>query len=405
MKVNCIICNKEIDVKPSRIKRLKISNGICCSNECKNINKSNLYVGCDNPNIKHYYDRTFFKNIDTEEKAYILGFIASDGSIRKNYIGIYINKKDYGILKDIKNIICGSLEIKHKNDDIIGIDLNSKEMVKDVCKHLKIKTGKKSGIVGYPNLDNDLNIHFIRGVLDGDGWIRRKENRDHPECGITNNSTDLLKGIIQKTNFNFTESKNSISLSGINALDFLSLLYDNASIYLHRKFYRYLVWSSYLPGIVKGKGNNKKLVEFKVVKTHKNSIIPFKKRASDCGYDLTFIRRIKERECKEGDDVHWYGTGIKIKPAYGWYVDIVPRSSISKWGYMLTNSVGIIDRGYSGEIIAPMIKIDKTKPNPKLPVRMLQAIPRPIIHVKIVEVNDFDYETERSKNGFGSSGN
>lgn len=401
MKIDCIVCNKEINVKPSRIERLKISNGICCSNECKNKNKSSLYLGNDNPNIRYDYDRTFFKNIDTEEKAYILGFIAADGSITDNCIQIYIDKKDYHILKSIKNIICDSLEIKYKNDDIIGIDLCSKEMVNDVCRHLKIKSGKKSGIVGYPNFDNkELNVHFIRGLLDGDGYIRTTENRDHPECGITNNSIDLLNGIIDNMDFNFIVSENKISLSGINALDFLSLLYDNSSIHLNRKLYRYLDWASYLPGL-KGIGNNKKFIEFQVVKTHENAIIPFKKRASDCGYDLSFIRKIEE---KSSENIHWFGTGIKIKPSYGWYVDVVPRSSINKYGYMLSNSIGIIDRGYSGEILAPMMKFDKSKPDPKLPVRMLQIIPRRAIHVKIVEVDNFDEITNRNSNGFGSTG-
>lgn len=400
MKVNCIICNKEINVKPSRMKRLKMADGICCSNECKNKSKGILYLG-NNPNIKYDYNRNFFKNIDTEEKAYILGFIASDGSITNNCIQIYINKKDYYILEKIKNIICDKLEIKYKKDDIIGIDICSKEIVNDVCEYLKIKAGKKSGIVGYPDFDNkELHIHFIRGLLDGDGYIRTTENRDHPECGITNSSTNLLNGVIKNMNFNFTESKGEISLSGINALDFLSILYDNASIYLNRKFYKYLDWASYLPGL-KGIGNNKTFIEFQVVKTHENAIIPFKKRASDCGYDLNFIRKIEE---KSNEYIHWFGTGIKIKPAYGWYVDIVPRSSIYKYGYMLSNSIGIIDRGYSGEILAPMMKFDKSKPDPKLPERMLQIIPRHAVHVKIVEVEDFNEITDRNSNGFGSTG-
>jgi dUTP pyrophosphatase len=346
--------------------------------------------------IKYNYNRKLFKNIDTEEKAYILGFIAADGSLSPSTVSIFVNKKDVDIIEKIKNYICPFFPIKPK-DDLMGISINSKEIVKDICNHLKILPKKKSGIISFPNINNNLKIHFIRGVFDGDGHIRTTDGRDHPECGISNYSQKLLGGIVDNINIKPIFEKNRISFSGINALDFLSQLYDNASIYLNRKYWLYMDWATYLPGLP-GIGNSKGFIEFRVVKTHPYAILPFKKRASDCGYDLSFIRRIKE-----DGDIHWYGTGIKIKPAYGWYVDIVPRSSISKWGYMLSNSIGVIDRGYSGEILSPMIKIDKSKPNPELPVRMIQAIPRRVVHVKIVEVEEFD-ETERGEGGFGSTG-
>lgn len=401
MIVNCIVCNKEINVKPSRIKRLKISDGICCSNKCRNENRKKIYLGNNNPNIRYRYDRNLFKNIDTEEKAYILGFIAADGSIFNNRISIYIDKIDISLLEKMKNVICEEIEIKkRKNTTLVGIEISSKEMSDDICNHLKIKQGKKAGVVGYPDLDVDLNVHFIRGLLDGDGYIRRTNGRDHPECGITNTSDDLLEGIINNIDSKLKKYKDRVSVSGINALDFMSLLYDNSSIHLNRKFYRYLDWASYLPGL-SGRGNYKDFIKFRIVKTQKEAAMPFKKRASDCGYDLTCIRKIEE---KSDENVHWYGTGIKIKPKYGWYVDVVPRSSIHKYGYVLHNSIGVIDRGYSGEILAPMMKVDKTKPDPKLPVRMLQIIPRMAVHVKFEVVDSFDEETIRGTGGFGSTG-
>lgn len=361
------------------------------------MNKSLSYKGEGNPNNIYSFDRRFFKNIDTEEKAYILGFIASDGSIGKGNISIYVNKRDIGIIENIRNIICESLKISKKEKDLVGINISSMEIVNDICRHLKINYGKKSDKLSMPNIDDKMKIHFIRGFFDGDGHIRTTDGRDFPECGITSNSTDLLNDIIKFIGIETKLKNNRIEYYNVNALDFLSKIYDNASIYMNRKFYLYLDWSMYSP-IIKGKNIRKKFIEFKVAKTHENAIIPFKNRASDCGYDLTFIRKIKE-----DGDIHWFGTGIKISPAYGFYVDIVPRSSISKWGYMLSNSIGIIDRGYSGEIIAPMIKINKDKPEPELPIRMLQAIPRQVVHVKFEIVDNLD-ETERSYKGFGSTG-
>ena len=53
-----------------------------------------------------------------------------------------------------------------------------------------------------------------------------------------------------------------------------------------------------------------------------------------------------------------YDTGIQVKPQYGYYFEIVPRSSLSKSGYILANSIGIIDPSYSGNLYIVLIKID-----------------------------------------------
>ena len=51
---------------------------------------------------------------------------------------------------------------------------------------------------------------------------------------------------------------------------------------------------------------------------------------------------------------------------------LVPRSSISKTGYMLANSVGVIDRTYTGNVLVPLIKVDKSMPDLILPARVVQ---------------------------------
>jgi dUTP pyrophosphatase len=130
----------------------------------------------------------------------------------------------------------------------------------------------------------------------------------------------------------------------------------------------------------------------------KDAVVPFKSRASDSGYDLTLIKKIKTT-----GNVEWYDTGIKILPDFGWYFISVGRSSIAKSGYMLANSIGIIDRAYTGSIIVPLIKIDPTTPELTLPIRITQIIPVPIIHAQLVEVDSLE-ETSRGSSGWGSSG-
>jgi dUTP pyrophosphatase len=128
------------------------------------------------------------------------------------------------------------------------------------------------------------------------------------------------------------------------------------------------------------------------------AVAPSKRAASDSGFDLTLIDRWKTHGA-----IEFFRTGIRVQPAFGWYFDLVPRSSISKSGYMLANSVGIIDRGYTGEIFVPLVKVDPNAPDLELPNRLVQIIPRQIIAAELVEVTEFE-DTVRGDGAFGSSG-
>lgn len=128
------------------------------------------------------------------------------------------------------------------------------------------------------------------------------------------------------------------------------------------------------------------------------AVLPFKARVSDSGYDLCLIDVQKQI-----GKVVLYGTGLKVAPPDGFYFDIVPRSSIIKLGYLLANSVGVIDRAYRGELMVPLIKVDESAPDLELPARVVQMIPRTISHFPVVSVDELDV-SDRGTKGFGSSG-
>ena len=129
-----------------------------------------------------------------------------------------------------------------------------------------------------------------------------------------------------------------------------------------------------------------------------DAVVPQKSRPSDSGFDLTLISLKKQVGA-----VTLYGTGIVVQPPEGYYFDVVPRSSIIKSGYMLANQVGVIDRAYRGELMVPLIKIDKNAPDIVLPARLVQMIPRPIVHFPIEAVSRLT-TTSRGAGGFGSTG-
>ena len=354
---------------------------------------------------KYNTDDGMFKIIDSEAKAYLLGWIASDGSFhRTGSIAIIIHKKDVDVLYRIKQALNFDVPIFRSGKDMVGIRLCSKELTDDAGRLLGVDTSakslKKDAIVKMPKLSSDdLQWAFIRGYFDGDGSISSPSyDKRSPYADITSYSPFIKQGVKDFCGIPCTIDDYRIYWSGNNALDFLEKLYKNAKVYLSRKADLYAIWSTWTPAVLKGewaRGWNK---QFKWAKTRPDACPPSKARASDSGYDITILG-----VHKRVGDVTFYSTGIKVTPAYGYYFDMVPRSSISKTGYMLANSVGIIDRTYVGEVIVPLRKIDQTAPDLELPCRMVQIVPRHIINVEFQLVDSLE-DTTRKEGGFGSTG-
>lgn len=401
IKTECVVCKKQIFYKKSHFKKIKNHT---CSKKCMNKNKSIVNMGRNNPNTRYDFDDGFFKTMD-KYKAYLLGWIASDGSVSKKGFCISIHKKDTLILEKLRDIICKEIPIKHKNKKMVSLTVNSQEIASDVCCLLGIKYGKKDNAVGKPFIESSFFWYFIRGVFDGDGCVSNpnkyniKKGFPSPKADIASNSKDMLNFIENFSEIPCYKGKNRIEFYGNNAVDFLGKVYEDHEVpYLARKMDLYRDWSVYVPGL-SGGGSSLKNTHFKCVKTRKDAILPSKSRASDSGYDLTLLECIK----KVGD-VEYYDTGIKIQPMYGWWLLLAPRSSFSKSGYMVANHIGILDRTYTGNIIVCLRKVDKTSPDLELPKRLMQIIPMPAVHVEFIEVEDLD-ETVRGSGSFGSSGN
>lgn len=139
--------------------------------------------------------------------------------------------------------------------------------------------------------------------------------------------------------------------------------------------------------------------ECHVKKTDTRAVTPFKTRFSDAGYDLTIIKPVK----RFNQYTTLYDTGIQLRLPHGLYAEVVPRSSLSKSGYILANSVGIIDNSYTGNIYIALTKIDEKSPDLALPFRCCQLIFRNQVYVDIVKTTT-DQSTNRGDQGFGSSG-
>ena len=393
-------CKKNYSMSErAKLNAQKRNNGkvICmyCSRHLKSMGRAN-------PNTKYKnMNDNYFKKIDSNFKAYLLGWIGSDGHISKSGTVLQIHEKDKEILVKLRDGFCKDLPIHYyKEKEQVALIISSKTISDDLCELFSINPGKKSAPIQFPNIEEQYYLPFIRGYFDGDGCVISPDSKSNsPTASIHSNSSNMLNVINQIIGIPCSISSNTISWNGNNALDFLSKIYDNSEIYLDRKKNLYHLWSTWVVGL-SGTGCSEVTPFCKFQRTRKGAVIPSKSNASDSGYDLTIIEEVKSF----GEKTKLYTTGIKVLADFGWYFDIAPRSSIIKTGYILSNSIGVIDRTYRGEVMVSLTKIDDSLPDIELPLKIAQLIPRPIVHMNFVEVESFDECTKRNEGGFGSTG-
>lgn len=205
-----------------------------------------------------------FEVIDTEEKAYWLGFLYADGSLHYNdgtkknkyIIEVALKKSDKGHLEKLKVFLNARNKISpRKKTNSFRLMITNKKMYYDL-----IKQGchpRKSWNMTFPNeeiVPDDLLKHFLRGYVDGDGWvgieyISRKDGtirvcgRMSITCGDEQFILDLVKraGWPEMTlHRDKRSSAKSMEWSSEKCFNILTFLYEDAHIYLDRKYEKYI---------------------------------------------------------------------------------------------------------------------------------------------------------------------
>ena len=212
---------------------------------------------------KYTYNKRFFQNIDSEEKAYWLGFFFADGYTQANpekryhEASIMLSSKDAGHLKKLNKAVNGNVEVKTemrgcgfcngKTYEESSIRFYSKDFVNDLI-NLGCVPDKVKQMV-FPELDRQYIWPFIRGFFDGDGSIHLDKKRNLPRCDFASTSYDFLESIrnflrANKINSYYVDEKTGVRRLYIAGMEncnlFLKKMYGNAKIYLDRKYYRYI---------------------------------------------------------------------------------------------------------------------------------------------------------------------
>ena len=246
---------KIIEMYINGMSRTNIANHFGYSTDkpiLKFLQKNNIKI---RNNRKYEINENIFDVIDTEEKAYWLGFLLADGCISADYKGAHrislrLQSNDIHHIEKFKTFLNTTSEITiessvspstGKSCTNHGVKVNSNKMAQDLISHgVTIrKTGNEQPPIGIPD---DLIVHFIRGYFDGDGsiGIYTDKRRDYQYPIVTFIGTEeLLKWILTKLNLEASVSKQGklfrFQFSGEKAKEITNKLYSNATIYLERK--------------------------------------------------------------------------------------------------------------------------------------------------------------------------
>jgi intein-encoded DNA endonuclease-like protein len=239
----------------------------CCRSVIERILKQEKVIARTRSQVlrKYKVNETYFDNIDSEEKAYILGLLYADGCnySKKGVIELSLQEADKNILLKIQKLLflnCGNLYMlngneKHQNQ--YKIMLNSPYMSRRLTE-LGCMPNKTFKLTFPDWLQPELYRHFIRGYFDGDGCISITPVKDKPKQynhvfnvvgtkHVINRIQDILIKELYLGKVKIHKPKNIyyLTYSGrINCLKIKNYLYKDATIFLQRKYDKFNTFSS-----------------------------------------------------------------------------------------------------------------------------------------------------------------
>lgn len=169
------------------------------------------------------------------------------------------------------------------------------------------------------------------------------------------------------------------------------------------------------------------------IRLDENAPQPSKGTPGSVGFDV-YITKLKSYD--ENSGVYYFHTGWSVRAPTGYFPLMYPRSSLPKSGFMLANSVGVIDVDYQGELIVALVRnpesifynsdtfVTVVRPEASLynnrkplvlpthngPFKAVQIVFSPLPYmldaVSVVNSESFtEAQTQRGEGGFGSTGN
>lgn len=227
--------------------------------------KNNIHIWSKNELWSPNFVENYFEEIDTQEKAYFLGLLTTDGFIyrgetKQKRVGICLNEKDgYLIEEFVKTIkinkkVCSSNR-KTRESKEKQIQIYSNKMVDDLAKYGVVE--RKSFVKSFPKdlIDKKFINSYLRGCIDGDGTIafyksNSKKSKYIRSIRLFSACEEFLNDIKYYLEENKIVNSCLINVQGSNRnhplyelkiariedlISFINYLYSDASIFMKRK--------------------------------------------------------------------------------------------------------------------------------------------------------------------------
>lgn len=212
--------------------------------------KSNIF----NPEL----DESFFEVIDTEDKAYYLGLLITDGNVFKANehrasISITLDQNDAYLLDHWKDCLKSRTSLGHDGRGCVQYAVRSLKMANDLAKYGVVPRKTLSAYL--PEIEDKSQMrHLVRGLIDGDGGIyahmhNGKFSHQIKLCGTERLMKETLAFIDSELHLKYVPKvytyKNKplsmLQISNIQDMNRLgNWLYADAFVYMDRKYRKFL---------------------------------------------------------------------------------------------------------------------------------------------------------------------
>lgn len=208
-------------------------------------------------------DDTYFDNIDNEHKAYWLGFMLADGFLSNSghateSFGMTLRSDDKYILEQFLMDLNATYTVKeYSTTSSWGVTSVAKILIKSKRIFNRLRelgfTTNKSYDGTLPDIREDLVHHMVRGYFDGNGCLGKAgEKRWHTYTFNITGTYEIvstIRSILGKDNVKLSQrhkdrdnNNYSLFLCGDRQVyNICKWMYDDATIYLKRKYERYLI--------------------------------------------------------------------------------------------------------------------------------------------------------------------
>lgn len=181
---------------------LAASLGCCHSCVLKHLRKLGVdRRNCGEATRKYRCNHDMFSNIDSEAKAYWLGFLAADGSIseERQTVNLRLKYSDIGHVRAFAEF-CGNYPVRHyaypnkvPAIDCALVSMRSPKMCSDLSRYGVVPN--KSSTLRWPTLPAAMMRHFLRGYFDGDGCISTLyHGRNHERFSLSLIGNEVFLG-------------------------------------------------------------------------------------------------------------------------------------------------------------------------------------------------------------------